>query len=105
MIEVKGINVQTFSYNFKEKGIYVFENRSSGTITVIGVVLATQECTNVVNGVGAAMITPESLAALGIKSANKSVDPNWMFIGLSFFFINTFVYLFIGLIIWMYNIN
>jgi hypothetical protein len=57
MIEVKGVDVQTFSYAFREEGIYVFSNASSGTMTVIGVVKPSQVCTNVINGVGAAMIT------------------------------------------------
>ena len=38
MILVQNITVQTFSYIFREKGIYVFENSLSGTVTVIGVV-------------------------------------------------------------------
>jgi hypothetical protein len=66
MIEVKGIKVQTFSFAFREEGIYVFENASSGTMTVVGVVKPSQVCTNVVNGVGAAMITQQSLAEIGI---------------------------------------
>lgn len=68
MIEVKNVDVQTFSYSFKEAGIYVFENVSSGTMMVIGVVKPSQTCSNSVNGVGAAMITPESLSELGIQS-------------------------------------
>jgi len=46
----------------------VFENVSSGTMMVIGVVKPSQTCSNDVNGVGAAMITPESLSELGIQS-------------------------------------
>ena len=83
----------------------MFENASSGTMTVIGVVKPSQVCTNVVNGVGAAMITPQSLAELGIQSQDNSVDPDWLFITLSFMIINLFIYAFIGLIIWTYNLN
>jgi len=105
MIEVKGVNVQTFSFAFREEGIYMFENASSGTMTVIGVVKPSQVCSNVVNGVGASMITQQSLAELGIQSQDNSVDPDWVFITLSFTIINAVIYMFIGLIIWTYNLN
>lgn len=71
MILVQNITVQTFSYIFREKGIYVFENSLSGTVTVIGVVSESQTCANTINGIGAAMITEESLAEVGIKVAEK----------------------------------
>lgn len=104
MIVVKGIDVQTFSFVFQQKGIYVFENSSSGTITIIGVVEPAQTCTNTVNGVGASMITKESLAEVGIKSQDKMVNPDWVFIIFSFASMNIFVYGMLGLIIWMYNL-
>lgn len=74
-------------------------------MTVIGVVKPSQVCTNVVNGVGASMITPQSLAELGIQSQDNSVDPDWVFISLSFVIINLIIYAFIGLVIWTYNMN
>jgi len=74
-------------------------------MTVIGVVKPSQVCTNVVNGIGAAMITPQSLAELGIQSQDNSIDPDWVFITLSFMIINLIIYAFIGLIIWTYNLN
>jgi hypothetical protein len=33
------------------------------------------------------------------------VDPDWVFIGLSFFIINMMIYTFVGLVIWTYNLN
>lgn len=57
MIVNQGILVETFSFIFKEQGIYVFESASSGTMTIIGVVDKSQTCSNSVNGIGAAMVT------------------------------------------------
>ena len=81
----------------------MFENSLSGTVTVIGVVSESQTCANTINGIGAAMITEESLAEVGIKVAEKQLVPNWWFIILSFVFINGFVYASIGLIIYANN--
>ena len=92
MITVQNITVETFSYIFKDKGIYVFENAASGTVTIIGVVGEQQQCSNTINGIGVSMITKESLAEIGIQSYNKDIKPNWWFIVLSFIFINGFVY-------------
>mmetsp|Transcript_48770 Transcript_48770/g.66368 ORF Transcript_48770/g.66368 Transcript_48770/m.66368 type:complete len:130 (+) Transcript_48770:7554-7943(+) len=47
------------------------------------------------------MVTPESLAALGIESQTKSIQPDWYFIVGSFLFINAFVYLVIGLFFYL----
>jgi hypothetical protein len=57
MIMNKGIDVQTFSYNFKEAGIYVFTNAASGTVTIVGVVTPSQACVDTINGISAKMVT------------------------------------------------
>lgn len=103
LILVQNKTVQSFSFVFKEKGIYVFENAASGTVTVIGVVAESQTCSNVVNGIGAAMVTPESLAAIGIEPQDKQVNPDWWFVILSFVFINCFVFIVIGIFIQAFN--
>lgn len=104
MILVQNITVQTFSYVFKEHGIFVFENAASGTVTVIAVVKKSQQCTNAVNGVSASMVTKESLAEIGVKSYDKEINPNWWFIIGSFLMIHIFVYLIIGAFILSYNL-
>jgi hypothetical protein len=105
MIMRKGIDVQTFSYNFKERGIYVFDNAASGTVTIIGVVAPSQECQNVVNGVGAAMVTEEALAEIGIRSQALTVTPRWWFLCYSYFFMNCFMFGVIALINYAYQMN
>jgi hypothetical protein len=68
MIVQQGIPVETFSFIFKDQGIYVFESAASGTVTIIGVVDKSQTCSNSVNGIGAAMVTDKSLSQIGIAS-------------------------------------
>lgn len=46
LIMVQNVTVQSYSYIFKEHGIYVFENAASGTVTIIGVVSEAQTCAN-----------------------------------------------------------
>jgi len=99
MINRQNITVNTFSFVFKDQGIFVFENSVSNTLSVITVVSAGQTCSNAVNGIGAAMITKESLAEIGVKSYDKQVVPNWWFIITSFVLINTLIYAVIGLFI------
>ena len=43
MIE-KGVYVSTFSFVFKQAGVYVFTNKASGTMTTITVVEPSQIC-------------------------------------------------------------
>ena len=105
MINRQKINVTTFSFIFKDTGIFVFENSSTGTVTVISVVSAGQKCSNSVNGVSAAMVTKESLAEIGVQSYDKAIVPNWTFIVLSFILINTLIYAIIGLFIYSYNLS
>lgn len=93
MIRVQNITVETFSYIFKDPGIFVFENSASGTLIVIAVVKNSNTCSNTVAGISAAMKTDESLAAIGIKSYNKTIKPNWWFIIISFVLINGFFYI------------
>jgi hypothetical protein len=93
MILVQNITVEVFSYIFKDVGIYVFENAASGTVTIIGVVAESSSCPNMINGIGVAMKTKESLAEIGIKSYDKQIKPNWWFIVLSFILLNGFVYI------------
>ena len=38
MVTVQNVTVTSFSFIFKEQGVYVFENAATATITVIGVV-------------------------------------------------------------------
>jgi len=70
---------------------------------VIGVHGANEQCGTQVNpdSAYAAMVTPDSLAALGIESQPKSIQPDWYFISMSFIMINTFVYLVIGLFFYL----
>lgn len=104
MIVRQNITVTTYSHIFRETGIFTFENSQSKTLTVISVVGAGQTCTNSVNGVGAAMVTKEALAEIGIKSYDKQIVPNWYFIIGSVVLINTLLYAIIGLFIWGYNL-
>jgi hypothetical protein len=105
MIINQNITVQTFSFIFKDDGIFVFENAASGTITIIAVVKKSQTCSNSYNGISASMVTPESLAEIGVKSYNKEIDPNWHFIIGTFVIIHIIVYLVIGLFILAYNMR
>lgn len=105
MINRQNITVKTFSFVFSDQGIFVFENSITGTLTVISVVGAGQTCSNAVNGVGAAMVTKESLAEIGIKSYDKQISPNWYFIIGCFVSINSLIYAIIGLFIWSYNLT
>jgi hypothetical protein len=105
MILNQNITVETFSYVFKDPGIFVFDNAASGTVTIIAVVRKSQQCTNAVNGVSAAMPTEESLAEIGVKAYNKEIDPNWYFIIGSFVIINLFVYLIIFMFITSHNLQ
>jgi len=105
MIVNQNITVETFSYVFKDAGIFVFENAASGTVTIIAVVKKSQQCANAVNGVSANMVTAESLAEIGVKSYNKEINPNWYFIIGSFVIINLFVYLIIAMFIQAYNLH
>lgn len=106
MINRQGIQVNTFSHIFKERGIFVFENSITPTLTVISVVGAGQKCTSANGeGVGAAMVTKESLAEIGVKAYDKQIVPNWWFIILSFVLINTLIYAIVGLFIWSYNLS
>ena len=93
MIIAQNITVDSFSYIFRDRGIYVFENAGSGAITIIGVVAESMHCSNSINGIGVSMTTKEALAEIGIKSYDKEIKPNWWFIVLSFLFINGFAYL------------
>jgi hypothetical protein len=98
--------VRTYSHVFKDKGIFVFENSASGSLSVISVVGAGQKCSNSgSDGIGAAMVTKESLAEIGVKSYDKQIVPNWWFIILSFVLINTLIYGIVGLFIWSYNLS
>jgi hypothetical protein len=105
MIVQQGTPVETFSFIFKDQGIYVFESAASGTVTIIGVVDKSQTCSNSVNGIGAAMVTDKSLAQIGIESQDKKEQPNWWFINFSFFCINVFVFLVIGIMIRAHNLK
>ena len=105
MINRQKINVTTFSFIFRDTGIFVFENSATGTVTVISVVSAGQKCSNAVNGVSAAMVTKESLSEIGVQSYDKAIVPNWTFIVLSFILINTLIYAIIGLFIYSYNLS
>lgn len=58
-----------------------------------------------VNGVGASMITKQSLAEVGIESASKSTDPNWPYLIFCFVTMNFFLYGIIACIFWGYNLN
>ena len=51
------------------------------------------------------MVTKESLAEIGVKSYDKTISPNWYFIVMCFIFMNTLIYLIVGLFIWSYNIS
>lgn len=55
--------------------------------------------------VGAAMVTKESLAAIGVKSYEKTITANWWFIIMVFVFTNTLVYAVVGLFIYTYNLS
>ena len=66
MLLQQNVSVSTFSFVFKEAGIYVFENAGSGTVTIVGVAGAGQQCQGQINGIGASMVTKESLDAIGI---------------------------------------
>ena len=106
MINRQNITVTTYSHVFKDKGIFVFENSLSGTLTVISVVGAGQKCSNAgSNGVSASMVTKESLAQIGVKSYDKQIVPNWYFIIGAFVLINTLIYAIVGLFIWSYNLS
>lgn len=106
MINRQNITVTTYSHIFKEKGIFVFENSLSGTLSIITIVGAGQKCSNAQeNGVGASMVTKESLAQIGVKAYDKQIVPNWYFIILSFVLINTLIYAIVGLFIWSYNLS
>jgi len=56
-------------------------------------------------GIGAAMVTKESLASIGVKSYEKTITANWWFIILTFVFINSVVYAVVGLFIWSFNLS
>lgn len=90
-----GVQVQTFSYSFKQPGIYVFTNKATGTMTTITVVAATQECEGSEDGVGVGMVTTEKLASFGVTAKEKGIQPNWVFISLSL--VGIFCFLVIGL--------
>ena len=51
------------------------------------------------------MVTQESLDSLGIKAADKKIQPNWWFIVLSFVAILAFVFLVLALFIQAHNSN
>lgn len=103
MINRQNITVSTYSYIFRDEGIFVFENSQTGTLTIISVVNSGQSCSNAQDGIGAAMVTKESLAEIGVKAYEKNVNPNWWFIMFTFVLINSLIYAFIGLFIWAYN--
>jgi len=99
------VDVTTFSFIFKEAGIYVFENAASKTITIIGVQKESQQCSEAINGISANMITKESLADIGIKAQDKQIRPDWWFISFSFLGINTICFFVLGLFMYTYNLN
>ena len=100
MILYQNITMTTWAFSFTQKGIYVFENYSSKKLTVVSVVGSDQTCSNSVNGgVGASMITQQALSEIGIESQKKNVDPDWNFIGLSYFMIFLFIFVAIGIIV------
>ena len=105
MITVQNITVSTFSYIFKDDGIFVFTNAASGTITIIAVVKQSQQCFDSNNGISAKMVTAESLAEIGVKSYNKEINPNWNFIIGSFVLIHLIVYLIISCFMLAYNMR
>ena len=105
MINRQNITVTSFSFIFKDQGIFVFENSVSETLTIISVVGASQTCKNAEGGVGASMVTKESLAEIGIKAYNKTVQPKWWFIIMVILAINSIAYIVIGFAQWAYNIN
>lgn len=92
MIINQNVTVETFSYIFRDAGIFVFENAASGTVTIIAVVRQSQTCSNSVDGIGASMVTREALAEIGVQAYNKEIDPNWSFVIGSFIIINLVVY-------------
>jgi hypothetical protein len=106
MIVKQNITVNTFSFVFKDEGIFCFENSVTGTMTIISVVNAGQTCTLSDGGdVGASMVTKESLAAIGVKSYEKTISANWWFIIMVFVFTNSTVYAVVGLFIWAHNLS
>jgi hypothetical protein len=103
MITIQKIKVTTYSYVFQDTGIFVFRNNVSNALTIISVVGAGQQCAGADGGVSASMVTKESLSKIGVKAYDKQIQPNWAFIIMSFISINSFLYMFIGLFIWSYN--
>jgi len=53
----QGIQVETFSFIFKDAGTYVFESAESGAIMIVSVVETSKTCSNSVNGIGIAEVT------------------------------------------------
>ena len=51
------------------------------------------------------MVTKEALDAIGIKSSEKEIQPDWWFITLSFLMIMVFVFLVIGMFLHTHNMK
>ena len=51
------------------------------------------------------MITQESLSAVGVKSLDKDIKPDWWFISFSFISLNVFLFILIGLLIRAHNLK
>lgn len=101
----QGVAVSTFSFIFKEAGIYVFTNKATGTMTTITVVSSTQNCEGAQDGVAVSMVTKESLSNMGVQSDEKGIQPDWWFISYSLTGIGMFLFFVMGLFILAYNSN
>lgn len=95
----KGVDVQTFSYVFREKGVYVFTNKASGTLTTITVVAPNENCEGSEGGLAVSMVTPESLNNFGVVAKEKGIQPDWVFISLSLLGIYSFLFMVLAIFI------
>lgn len=100
----QGSTVTAFSFVFTEAGVYVFQDSVQTTkVTIIGVVAATQQCSNKDTNVQA--VTAASLASIGIASQAKTVQPRWAFIIGTFVFILLTSFGFVNLVIVLHARN
>ena len=99
-----GTTVNAFNFLFTQAGIYVFQDSlQTSKVTIIGVVAATQQCSNKDTNVQA--VTAASLASIGIVSQTKTVQPNWTFIIGTFVFILVISFGFVNMVIVLHNRN
>lgn len=104
MVEQDPSQVTSYSYSFLEKGIYVFgDSEDEDKVTIIGVVLKDQECSD--SNLEVKPATAQSLAEIGVETDLVTVDPNWSFIGGTFVMMILMAYGIVGLIIYLHNKN